>query len=278
MFPAQCESAFMDRGGAKEFHDTGGAADLGADRPTLRDLIGNAGRPSGHAPHPAGDPDLSTARREKRAPEDRDESLGKPICRRIRRGAHMFRAGDAFNCLYSIRCGFVKTSLLDNEGREQVTGFFMSGDLLGMDGLGSDRYRNSAIALEDSEVYAIPYSAIEQAVRGVPSMQRNLHALMGGEIARSHAVMLLLGSLRAKERIAAFLIDHSERLLLRGYSGADFLLHMSRHDIGSYLGLKLETVSRILSALREAGLVDVRQRHILIVDIAGLQRLVKPSA
>ena len=193
--------------------------------------------------------------------------------RRIKRGERLFNAGDEFRCIYAIRSGFFKTSLADSDGREQVTGFFMGGELLGMDGLDNGRHKDRAIALEDSDVCLMPYSLIEQMAREVPSLQRRLHSVLACEIARGHGVMLLLGSMSAQERLAAFLINLSKRLLHRGYSGSDFVLRMTRNDIGSYLGLALETVSRVLTAFHKDGLVDVQQKQISIVDITGLERM-----
>jgi len=191
--------------------------------------------------------------------------------RRIRRGEALFSAGDPFRSLYAIRTGFFKTSLVDRQGREQVTGFFMSGELLGMDGLGEGRCAASAIALEDSNVCAMPYSLIEYIGREVPSLQRRLHSVLAREIVRDHGVMLLLGVMRAEERVATFLLNLSKRFQRRGYSESEFHLRMTREEIGSYLGLKLETVCRVLAAFRENGLLDVHQKRVRIVNIAGLE-------
>jgi CRP/FNR family transcriptional regulator len=193
--------------------------------------------------------------------------------RRIKRGESLFGAGDEFRCLYAVRSGFFKTSLVDREGREQVTGFFMGGELLGMDGLGSGHHKDGAVALEDSDVCVMPYSLIVEMARELPSLQRRMHSVLAREIVRDHGVMLLLGSMSAEERLAAFLINLSRRFLRRGYSGSSFLLRMTREEIGSYLGLKLETVSRLLSAFHKDGLLDVRQKQVSIVDIQGLERV-----
>jgi len=191
--------------------------------------------------------------------------------RRIRRGEALFSAGDPFRCLYAIRTGSFKTNVVDSEGREQVTGFFMGGELLGLDGLGDGRYAASAIALEDSDVCAMPYSLIEHIGRQVPSLQRRLHSVLAREIVRDHGVMLLLGSMRAEERLATFLLNLSKRFQRRGYSESEFHLRMTREEIGSYLGLKLETVCRVLSAFREDGLLDIDYKRVRIVSIAGLE-------
>jgi CRP/FNR family transcriptional regulator len=193
--------------------------------------------------------------------------------RRVKRGETLFNAGGEFGSVYAIRSGFFKTSLLDGEGREQVTGFFMGGELLGMDGLGSGAYHGSAIALEDSEVCVLPYALILDMSREIPALQRHLHAVMAREIVRDHGVMMLLGSMRAEERLATFLLNLSKRFLRRGYSASDFHLRMTRDEIGSYLGLKLETVSRLFSQFQRGGLIEVEQKHVRIVDIAGLERV-----
>jgi CRP/FNR family transcriptional regulator len=193
--------------------------------------------------------------------------------RQIRRGERLFSAGDEFRCLFAIRSGFFKTSLIDRDAREQITGFFMGGELLGMDGLGSGRYQSYAIALEDSLVCVMPYQLIEQIALDVPPLQRRLHSVLAREIVRNHGIMLLLGSMSAEERLAAFLLNLSRRFMHRGYSGTSFLLRMTREEIGSFLGLKLETVSRIFSTLQRRGLIEVAQRQISIVDIKGLEHL-----
>jgi CRP/FNR family transcriptional regulator len=193
--------------------------------------------------------------------------------RRLKRGEHLFSAGDEIKCLYAVRCGFFKTMVVDRQGREQITGFFMSGEHLGMDGLASGRCAGSAIALEDSDVCAMPISLIEEIGRDIPALQRRLHAVLAREIAREHGIMLLLGSMCAEERLAAFLINLSRRFVRRGYSGSSFGLRMTREEIGSYLGLKLETVSRLFSAFHKDGLIDVQQKQVVIIDIKGLERV-----
>ena len=197
--------------------------------------------------------------------------------RRIKRGERLFNAGDTFRGLFAVRSGFFKTSLVDGEGRDQVTGFFMGGELLGMDGLASGCYKDHAIALEDSDVCVMPYSLIEEIALDVPSLQRRLHTLLAREIGRGHGVMLLLGSMRAEERLATFLINLSRRLLHRGYSGSNFVLRMTRDEIGSYLGLKLETVSRLFSAFQKSGLIEIQQKQVSIIDIRGLERILRPG-
>jgi len=192
--------------------------------------------------------------------------------RRLKRGEVLFQAGAEFGAVYAIRSGFFKSSLLDADGREQVTGFFMGGELLGMDGIGGSHH-GSAIALEDSEVCVLPYALIEEMSREIPALQRQLHAVLAREIARDHGVMMLLGSMRAEERLATFLLNLSRRFVRRGYSATEFHLRMTREEIGSYLGLKLETVSRLFSAFQKDGLIEVQQKYVRIRDIAGVERV-----
>jgi CRP/FNR family transcriptional regulator, anaerobic regulatory protein len=192
--------------------------------------------------------------------------------RRVKRGESLFQAGGEFNSVYAIRSGFFKSSLLDRDGREQVTGFFMGGELLGMDGIGGS-HNGTATALEDSEVCILPYALIEEMSREIPALQRQLHAVLAREIARDHGVMMLLGSMRAEERLATFLLNLSKRFVRRGYSQTDFHLRMTREEIGSYLGLKLETVSRLFSSFQKDALIEVQQKHVRIRDIEGLERV-----
>jgi len=193
--------------------------------------------------------------------------------RRVKRGEALFDAGDEFQSVYSIRSGFFKTTTIDNEGREQVTGFNMPGELLGMDGIGSGAYHANAVALEDSEVCVLPFSLVESLGREMPALQRHLFSVLSREIVRDHGVMMLLGSMRAEERLATFLLSLSRRFRRRGYSPTDFHLRMTREEIGNYLGLKLETVSRLFSRFQADGLIAVEQKHVRIVDVAGLEAL-----
>ncbi len=195
------------------------------------------------------------------------------VRRRIQRGQHLYRAGEAFESIYAIKTGFFKTDVLLEDGREQVTGFQMAGELLGMDGIGSEKHTCNAIALEDSEVCVIPFADLEVYSREITALQHHFHKMMSREIVRDHGVMMLLGVMRAEERLAAFLLNLSQRFTARGYSPTEFNLRMTRNEIGSYLGLKLETVSRAFSRFNEEGLISVHQKHIQIRDAAGLKKL-----
>jgi CRP/FNR family transcriptional regulator len=192
------------------------------------------------------------------------------------RGGFLYRSGAKFQSLYAIRTGFFKTQVLHEDGREQVTGFQMAGEIIGMDAISSDAHACDAIALEDSEVCEIPFSRLEELSRKLPSLQRHLHRILSREIVRDQGIMLLLGSMRAEERLAAFLLNLSQRFAARGYSPTSFYLRMTRQEIGSYLGMKLETVSRTLSNFQGAGLITIRNKSVEIHDMCKLQRYVGP--
>jgi CRP/FNR family transcriptional regulator len=194
--------------------------------------------------------------------------------RKVKRGDTLFNNGDKFTSLFAIRTGFFKTALATEDGRDQVTGFQMAGEIIGLDGIVHDRHTCDAIALEDAEVCVMPFDRIEELSREVTALQSHVHKIMSREIVREHGVMLLLGSMRAEERVAAFLLNLVQRLHARGFSQSELVLRMTREEIGSYLGLKLETVSRTFSKFVEEGIVEVKQRHVRILDTQALQNLV----
>ena len=194
--------------------------------------------------------------------------------RSLARGETLFRAGEQFTSLYAVRTGFFKTCFSSEDGRNQVTGFQMAGELLGLDGIGTDHHTCDAVALEDSQVCVISYAQLEELSREISDLQRQFHKIMSREIVRDHGVMLLLGSMRAEERLAAFLLNLTHRLHTRGFSSSAIVLRMSREEIGSYLGLKLETVSRTFSKFQANGMLFVRHRQIRITDPVGLQNLI----
>jgi len=194
--------------------------------------------------------------------------------RSLKRGEALYSAGDAFKSLYAVRTGYFKTRVSAEDGRDQVTGFQMAGELLGFDGIGSERHTCDAIALEDSQVCVIPFAQLESLTREFGDLQRQLHKVMSREIVREHGVMLLLGSMRAEERLAAFLLNLTQRLQARGFSPTSLVLRMTREEIGSYLGLKLETVSRAFSKFQDDGVLEVKQRQLRVLDEAALRQLV----
>lgn len=198
--------------------------------------------------------------------------------RKVRRGETLFRRGEDFASIYAVRSGFFKTTVSSEDGRDQVTGFQMTGELLGLDGIGDASHSCDAVALEDSQVCVIPFVKLEELAQEFPGLQREFHRVMSREIVRDHGVMLLLSSMTAEERVAAFLLNLARRLEARGFSPSSFVLRMTRAEIGAYLGLKLETVSRSFSKFHEDGILDVHQREVRIVDPAALRRMVSADA
>lgn len=196
------------------------------------------------------------------------------IRRKVKRGASLFRNGGPFESLFAIRTGFFKTCVTSGDGRDQVTGFQMAGEVIGLDGIVNHRHSCDAVALEDAEVCVMPFHRIGELAREINALQHHVHRIMSREIVREHGVMLLLGSMRAEERVAAFLLNLLQRLHARGFSGSALILRMTREEIGSYLGMKLETVSRTFSKFADDGVIHVRQRHVRILDTVALQSIV----
>ena len=197
--------------------------------------------------------------------------------RKVKRGALLFRNGEKFQSLFAIRTGFFKTCIASEDGRDQVTGFQMAGEIIGLDGIMNDHHTCDAVALEDAEVCVMPFDRVEELSREITSLQRHVHRIMSREIVRENGVMLLLGSMRAEERLAAFLLNLVQRLHARGFSQSELVLRMTREEIGSYLGLKLETVSRTFSKFVEDGMVEVKQRHVRILNTDALKDIIAPN-
>jgi CRP/FNR family transcriptional regulator len=193
---------------------------------------------------------------------------------RIRKRDKLYRPGDPFFALYAIRLGTFKTLLLAEDGREQVTGYHMAGEIVGLDGISGERHACEAVALEDSEVCVLPFARLDALARDVPALRRNLYRVIARDLCRDQDMMLLLGSRCAEERVALFLLNLADRYQMRGYSSREFVLRMTRDEIASYLGLKLETVSRLFSHLQEQGLLQVQGRAVKLLDLGALKRLI----
>jgi CRP/FNR family transcriptional regulator len=192
---------------------------------------------------------------------------------RVRKGQAVYRAGERFHALYAVWVGSIKTTMLSEDGREQVAGYHLIGEIVGLDGIGHGQYCCTATALEDCEVCVLPFDRLEAVAREVQHLQRTLHRFLSREIERDHHVMLLLGSMTAEERLAAFLLDLAKRYRDRGFSASEFLLRMTREEIGSLLGLKLETVSRLFSRFQGEGLIQVQGRAVKILDFGALRAI-----
>lgn len=200
------------------------------------------------------------------------------VRKRIKTGATVYHIGNHFHSLYAVKSGFIKTETLHDDGRAQITGFYMAGEILGFDGIATQAHICTAIALEDSEVCVIPLERVENNDNGLHELHHHFYKLMSREIVRDHTIMMLLGSMHSEERLAAFLLNLSLRFHLRGYSANNLILRMKREEIGSYLGMKIETVSRIFTKFQEQGLLEVHQKNILILDMQGLEKIIGQHA
>jgi CRP/FNR family transcriptional regulator, anaerobic regulatory protein len=196
----------------------------------------------------------------------------------VERGDSLYRCGDAFEALYALRTGFFKTRTASEDGREHVIGFQMAGELLGLDGIGSGLHACDAVALEDSHVCVIRYEDLERRAREFEPLQRQFHRILGREIVRDHGVMMLLVRMRAEERLAAFLLNLAQRLHARGFSPTSFVLRMTRQEIGTYLGLNLETVSRCFSKFHAERVLQVELRDVRILDVPALEAMTTRSS
>lgn len=197
--------------------------------------------------------------------------------RKVKQGGLLFSAGDPFSSLFAIRTGFFKTCVSTVDGREQVTGFQMAGEIIGLDGIVNDSHSCNAVALEDAEVCVMPFAKIEEFSRDFPVLQRHVHKVMSSEIVRENGVMMMLGNMRAEERLAGFLLNLVQRLHARGFSASELVLRMTREEIGSYLGLKLETISRTFSKFSEEGIIEVKQRYVKILEPDALKQIFNPQ-
>jgi len=192
---------------------------------------------------------------------------GKPL----QKGEHIYQEGNAFSSVYAVRSGAVKAYRVTDDGREQVTGFYFPGEILGMDGISKNTHACSARALETSAVCEIPFSSLEELSTSLPGLQRHFFQLMSREITEDQQLITLLSKNTAEERIAALMLSISSRNARRKLSATNFRLPMSRIDIGNYLGLTVETVSRVFSRLQKLEILNVSNKEISILDINGLQ-------
>jgi len=192
---------------------------------------------------------------------------------KLTKGDALYRAGECFHALYAIQFGSLKTVVLAEDGREQVIGYHMLGEIIGFDGIHNNNHHAGAIALEDTEVCALPFDSISNLARSMPALQQNLHCMLSAELSRAQGAMLMLGSMHAPERLATFLLNLAERYRRRGYSSTEYVLRMTRDEIGSYLGLKLETVSRLIQRFHQEGLIRVQGRSVKLLNTVGLKQI-----
>lgn len=178
--------------------------------------------------------------------------------------SHLFKERDPFKAIFAVKSGCIKTYKLTTAGKEQVCGFYLPGELIGLDAIDSGRHTCFAQVIQSSSVCAIPYEQFEKISLQLPRLQQQLTRIMSREIASQQWLVTLLGKQSADERVAALLCNLAERYEIRGYSPVEFTLRMSRHDLGDYLGLAIETISRVLSRFHHKGLITTKGKHILL--------------
>ena len=204
---------------------------------------------------------------------DGDMTLLESVVRRketYKRGQLLFSPGDRFDFIYAIRGGSVKTSVCTPDGRVQITGFHIAGELLGLSALASGQYSSEARALETTSVCRVEAERFDELAQKIPSLQYQMMKIMSGQIRQDEELMLLLGRRSAEERLAEYLLGLSRRFAARNFSPTQFNLSMSRGDIGNYLGIAEETVCRILTRFQNAGLIATKRRHVSLIDLVQL--------
>jgi CRP/FNR family transcriptional regulator len=200
--------------------------------------------------------------------------VNQAVCvrQRVRREHALYRAGEDFSALYALRGGSFKSYVVGEDGRDQMTAIHLRGEVLGTEGIAAGRHTSTLVALEDSEVCVIAFGVLRKLSAEHARVQKWFHRILSGQIVNNAAMIALLGTGRAEERLAAFLLNLSRRFAARGYSPREFSLNVTRHDIGSHLGLSTETVSRAFSRFQREGLVRVWKQRVQLVDTAGLER------
>ena len=193
--------------------------------------------------------------------------------RYLRRHETLHRAGESFTVLFVVRLGHLKSLTLSEDGLVQVTEFLMAGDVIGLDGIDTGRHQSEVVALDDAEVFVLPFAQCEQWSQASAHAQRLLARTLASKIERGHEHIVMLGTMQADQRLATFLLDLSERYSRLGYSRSQFVLRMTRQEIGSYLGLQLETVSRALTRLQQEGVIHIQGKLIALLDFAALREV-----
>jgi CRP/FNR family transcriptional regulator, anaerobic regulatory protein len=194
--------------------------------------------------------------------------------RPLHRGDYLFRSGERFRSLYVVKTGSVKTYAPNEEGGEQVLGFHLPGEVICLDAIEKEVHACSAKVLETSAICEVPFARLEELSNSVPSLQHQIYRLLSKEISQDTEMLLMLGKKSADERLATFLLSMSKRLRTRGLSPTDFYLSMSRHEIGNYLGLAVETVSRLFTRFQDEGLLKVDRKHVQLLDLDVLEAVV----
>ena len=191
----------------------------------------------------------------------------------LQKSQHLYREGDDFESVFAVRSGALKAYKTTDDGREQVTGFYFPGEILGMDGISNNSHPSSAKALETAAVCEIPFTSLERLSAMMPNLQRHFFQLMSREITEDQQLITLLSKNSADERVASLMVSISTRNARRKLSATQFRLPMSRVDIGNYLGLTVETVSRVFSRMQKMDILQVDNKEISILDFDGLKKM-----
>ena len=189
------------------------------------------------------------------------------------RNDYLFREGDTLKGIFAVKTGSIKTYISREDGSEQVLGFHLPGEIIGLDAIESGVHSCSAKVLETTAVCLIPYDQLEQLSMEIPSLQHQMFRLMSREISNESNMLILLGKRNADERLATFLLNLSNRYKQRGFSAIEFNLSMSRNEIGNYLGLAVETVSRLFTRFQDEGILRVERKHVEVIDIDALKAI-----
>lgn len=197
---------------------------------------------------------------------DRDQPLHK--------SEFLYREGDACKAIYAVLSGGVKTTVQNQNGESQIVGFHLPGELIGFDGFATDIHACSAETLETTSVCVLPLDNLESLCETVPGLQKQMRRIMGLEVNNDHDLLLLLGKMNSDEKLATFLINLSNRMKQRHWKETEFNLNMTRQDIANYLGLAVETVSRLFAQFQDNGLISVDKRHVTITDMDALKRII----
>lgn len=195
--------------------------------------------------------------------------------RPIHAGQHIFRSGDEFKSVVSVRTGCFKSYAIDKDGQEQVLGFHLPGEIIGLDAIHEGKHVANVVALDTSAVCSLPFNSMSNMARNMPDLQHELFRVMSHRISELETIA---GDLSADERIALFLKSLSTRFARRGYSNREFILAMSRRDIASYLRLATETVSRVLARFQQRALIEVDRKLVKIIDQEGLENVTRKTA
>jgi CRP/FNR family transcriptional regulator len=193
--------------------------------------------------------------------------------RPLKKGEHLFHQGEPFSSVYALRAGTIKSYTLTNEGEEQITGFYFPGELVGLSGFDAETYPMSAKVLETTTVCEIPFERLDELSGQLPELRRQMLRSMSKELRDDQQMMLLLSKKNAEQRVATFLLKLSQRFKARGYSASNFRLSMSRNEIGNYLGLAVETVSRIFTRFQKMDLMQVDGKEVELTNLDEMYRL-----